>query len=117
MLIPVTALKDAPARAHWRILHRACYPNPDGRNDYWIGVDRADTAAKLLHWAAHMGGKNLDTGDRLGQPAAPHPARQRYSALMNCHHCGKPPRRSIWHAVFAGGIYLCSRCTAGGMCE
>lgn len=50
-------LVNGPPPARWVTHHRVCDPNPDS-NDYWFDVARADTAAKLLDWSAHLLGKN-----------------------------------------------------------
>lgn len=50
-------LHHYPELAHWRVLHRKCDPNLQS-DDYWISVERIRTAAELVHWCAHMLGKN-----------------------------------------------------------
>ncbi len=40
-------------QARWRVLHRACDPNPES-SDYWIGIERARTTTDLLLRTAHL---------------------------------------------------------------
>ena len=47
---------------HWRVLHRACDPEPEGA-DYWLEVSSLRTHTDLLETTAHLLGKGwiLDT--------------------------------------------------------
>jgi hypothetical protein len=53
----VSELLDAPGPVSWQALHRDCDPDPE-RDDYWFGVERADTLAKVMNWTAHLMEKN-----------------------------------------------------------
>jgi hypothetical protein len=53
----LSELDDSPPRARWRALHQGCDPDV-GSTDYWIGVERCRTLPELIHWTAHLMGKN-----------------------------------------------------------
>lgn len=57
----LTELRSLPQSVPWQVHHRACDPRPD-TDDYWFAVERAATHADLLHWTAHLMGKNWLSG-------------------------------------------------------
>ena len=52
-IISGTELLAWPGPVGWQLLHQTCDQNLE-RDDYWFGVERVDTLAKLLNWAAHL---------------------------------------------------------------
>lgn len=38
----------------WHITHDECISDPTHAADYWISLDRIDTAPRMLHWTAHL---------------------------------------------------------------
>lgn len=72
-VISLAAILAEPDAARWQALHRDCDPNLE-RDDYWFGVERADTLPKMLDWTAHLSGKvwltETDWGDLIRQVAA-----------------------------------------------
>jgi hypothetical protein len=55
--IELTEMLSWPDSVKWQALHHDCDPDPE-RGDYWFGVERVDTLARLLDWAAHLSEKN-----------------------------------------------------------
>lgn len=52
----LAALSTLPDQALWVVAHDTCAPLPDGPY-YCIDIERAETAAHLLSWTAHLMGK------------------------------------------------------------
>jgi hypothetical protein len=46
-------LLDGP-EAHWKVLHHACDPNPDGAGQYHFDVSTIRTLEQTLNWTAHL---------------------------------------------------------------
>ena len=62
-LIDLAEMLTWPEPVQWQALHHDCDPDPE-RGDYWFGVERVDSLAKLLDWSAHLMGKSwLDETD------------------------------------------------------
>lgn len=59
-------LMTYPSEVRWHVWHAACDPDPDEEQGqyYQFTLDRVQDAAGLLHWTAHLMGKNwLDCTD------------------------------------------------------
>jgi predicted GIY-YIG superfamily endonuclease len=54
---PASELLSYPHPAPWRVFHRHCDPSLDS-TDYWITVERIRTYPQLVHWTAHLMGKD-----------------------------------------------------------
>ena len=56
-VFPLSEFMELPSAVSWEVHHRDCDPEPD-RDDYWTDVKRVDRYWKVLHWTAHLMGKN-----------------------------------------------------------